>query len=74
MTCDRVSFAARLRMRPLDYVHFGPVMLKKIEVDRSKVPERITKIARYGNGLQKYFRHHDRRSEIHIDAAVMQVP
>src|SRR6185312_14551520 len=73
VTGEGVTAASRLRVRPLDHVHGGPVLAKKIEIHGGKVAQLAAQIADGGNGFQKNFRHHHRGARINIDSALVQL-
>ena len=53
MTSGRNILSARLRMRPFNYVDFGPIMLKDNEVHGREVPERVTEVTATDTALRK---------------------
>src|SRR5215471_13885356 len=69
MAHERISTAARYRRTSHDIRH-RTIHSKEVEVDGGESGKLDAAIAGQGNGLEKYFREHDRRAAIHVDAAV----
>ena len=56
MPSQRISLATGLGVWPLDNIHFGAIMLYKIEIDRSEIFQLHTQVPHAAHHLQKNFR------------------
>ena len=65
-----VPFATGLGVWPLDNIHFGAIMLYKIEIDRSEIFQLHTQVPHAAHHLQKNFWQDYRAAAIYVDTAI----
>ena len=63
----------RLRMRALDYIHARAVVVEEIEVDGGETGQRMAEVAHRRDGLQENFGQHHGRTDVQINAAIVQL-
>ena len=72
MTRNLKSTAAGLDMWAFDNVHFGTIVLQKIEINCRELGQRIAQIANDRNGFQKYFGQDHGRTKVQIYATLIE--